>query len=475
MKNYRNKAYFTGCKVLSLILLIVTSSCNKLIDIPAPEGKVSSENAFANDASATSAVLGIYSGIASFQWMLTVNNTVNSSLMTDELTYNGSDATYLQFYRNSISSNNTIVEFSFWQKSYESIYRINSAIEGLTSNTLVKESLRNQLLGECKFLRAFTYFYLINYFGDVPLVLTSDYRVNAKLSRTNSKEVEESILADLLAAQSLLQENYPTNERVRANKWTATALLARFYLYQKQYLLAETASTSIINSTMYSLVLANLNDVFLAGSSEAIFQFKPSRNNTNTEEGAIFVPSVTSTVIPNFTISTALMNKFELGDKRKAEWIGTLKVNDTDYFYPFKYKQGSSFTSLTEYLIIFRLAEQYLVRAEARAQQGNLTGAISDINIIRARSRDSSITGALPNLPTTLSNIQTLDAIEKERAVEFFVEQGFRWIDLKRTNRIDVVMKSIKPTTWETTDGLYPIPANQILVNTALLQNPGYN
>ena len=134
-------------------------------------------------------------------------------------------------------------------------------------------------------------------------------------------------------------------------------------------------------------------------------------------------------------------------------------------YYPFKYKVMSG-TNLTEYYITLRLAEQFLIRAEARAQQGNISGAKTDVNVIRTRA----------GLPNTTANDKggLLNAIEQERRIELFAEWGHRWFDLKRTGRATTVLGSLKPATWQPTDELWPIPQSQINLNPSLTQNNGY-
>jgi starch-binding outer membrane protein, SusD/RagB family len=113
-----------------------------------------------------------------------------------------------------------------------------------------------------------------------------------------------------------------------------------------------------------------------------------------------------------------------------------------------------------------RLAEQYLIRAEARAQRENQAGAIDDLNVIRNRA------GLLP-LAYGLSKADVLLAVEKERKLELFGEgYGHRWIDLSRTNRINAVLSAEKPATWRATAALWPVPNIEIINNPALTPNP---
>ncbi|WP_121196115.1 RagB/SusD family nutrient uptake outer membrane protein [Mucilaginibacter gracilis] len=138
----------------------------------------------------------------------------------------------------------------------------------------------------------------------------------------------------------------------------------------------------------------------------------------------------------------------------------------TPYYYFSKYKQKLTNTTATgEYVTYLRLAEQYLIRAEARAKQGNLAGAIADINVIRTRAGLLNTTAVLqPDI---------LLAIEQERRIELFGEYGHRWNDLRRTGRANAVLGALK-TTWTANAALYPIPKTEIQNNSNLTQNPGY-
>jgi hypothetical protein len=121
--------------------------------------------------------------------------------------------------------------------------------------------------------------------------------------------------------------------------------------------------------------------------------------------------------------------------------------------------------------MLLRLAEQYLIRAEARAQLNNVNGAQSDLNTIRSRAGLSII---MPNDKNTL-----LDAILHERKVELFTELGHRWFDLKRTGHVDAVMsieapKKINGMGWKSYQQLYPLPLTDLQRDQNLVQNPGY-
>jgi len=318
-------------------------------------------------------------------------------------------------------------------------------------------------MGEALFCRSLCYFYLTNLFGDVPMATTTNYRVNALLPNTSSSLVYQQIVADLQTAQGLLSPSYPSSGHERPNKWVAVSLLSRVYLYQKNWAKADSLSSLVINSGAYSLS-SNLNNVFLDGSTEAILQLQPVSAGINTADGITFIPA-TATLIPTYAISPYLLSAFENGDQRKTDWLKSNTVSGKTYYYPYKYKVRTGAT-ITEDNMIIRLAELYLIRAEAEAQQNNIASAISDINIIRSRA-------GLPALSASISAAACLAAVAQERRVEFFAELGNRWLDLKRTNTADAVLGSEK-NTWKSYQALYPVPPSEIIADPNLKQNPGY-
>lgn len=451
------------------ILLTVVSGCKKLIDVPGPGTQTESSDVFKTDASSTAAVTGIYSRAIPFSVsFLNGGVTIYAGLSADELIQNETNITIQEFFTNSLQPSNQLLRKDLWVRAYSLIYDINACIEGLSSSKTLTASTRDQLLGESYFLRAFVYFNMVNLFGDVPLVVTTDYATNTTLPRTNATIVKAKIKADLTKAADLLIPAYPTPNRARINKWAAMALLARVDLYDNNWQEAESAASVVINSGSYSLE-KDLNKVFLFTSNESIFQMMPVAKGYNTTEGSQFVPAGTSS-IPAYSFSKFLLNGFEFGDKRFTNWIGSRTIGGTLYTFPYKYKARPDFSAsfvLKEYYVVLRLAEQYLIRAEARANLGDLPGAIQDIDTIRSRA-------GLPFIASSINKTDLLVAIQKERQTELFTEWGHRWFDLKRTKQADLILKSRK-LGWNATDTLYPIPAAERLLNPALTQNNGYN
>jgi hypothetical protein len=456
-----------GLSVFFSAITMVVSSCKKLVSVPEPLTEIAAGNVFTDDRSATSAIVGIYSDMMSSQVFAGLDIGYFCALSADELIVLLSSSNELQqFQSNSLISTNTTLLGSFWEPGYRYIWYANSAIEGLEKSASVSHGAKKQLLAEAKFIRAFCHFYLTALFGDIPYITSTDYRVNATATKISRSEVYNKIINDLSEAQSNISVEYVTSERVRPNRAAVSALLARVYLYTQDWSNAEIQATSIINDSKYQLE-ADLTKIFLATSKEAIWQLMPVNPGHNSYE----ISYITSGSNGGLTLTDQLLNAFEGKDKRDSNWVKSWTNADgtiTNY-YPFKYKVASLNQPVTEYNMVFRLAEQFLIRSEARARQNNLTGANSaesDLNLVRNRA-------GLDNT-TALTQQQMLEAILQERRVELFSEWGHRWFDLQRMDKADAVLGPVK-MDWEPTDKLFPLPQLELDKNKNLLpQNEGY-
>ena len=461
------KAKYIYILLYSLLIMMqgfMLTSCKKFTAVDDPNDQLNSDLVFSDSSTATSAITGIYSE------MLTNRNLFSNSAIT---LYGGMSADELYYYtpglkdeftKNEITQANHVnIDNSFWKPAYKYIYAANLAIEKLSQSQVLSGALKNQLTGEAKFIRAFCYFHLVNLFGDIPLITSTKYQNSASTPRKAISEIYAQIINDLNEAKTLLSVQYVSTERVRPNKWTAAALLSRCYLYTNRWKEAESEANAIITSGQYSLE-PDLNNVFLNSSTEAIWQLMPVRPGFNTYEGLEILPTSPFSY-PAYLVTSGLRNSFEIGDNRKSSWISSRVYNNDTLYFPFKYKVPNG-TALTEYYMVFRLAEQFLIRAEATLNQNKISDAQADINVIRARA-------GLGN--TLANNIPSLKlAIEQERRTEFFCEWAHRWYDLKRTGRANDVLSVLKSTTWQETDILWPIPQQEINLNPSLTQNPGY-
>lgn len=479
--------------IVAIVLLVLQTGCRKLVTVPAPVTQLSSVNVYTDNSTAAAVLTGIYVNldgglpIPPSSGAGISNISLLCGLSADELTLysasGNSSSLMTQFYQNALTAGSPTTEpATILGNCYAQIYIANQALEKLAASTTLSPAVKQQLTGEAEFMRAFLYFYLINLYGSVPLTTSSNYATNATLSCSGSAAVYQQIISDLKSAQTLLSNGYvasdamtPTTERMRPNKWAATAFLARVYLYTGVYDSAELQATSVINNlTMYDT--ASLDNTFLSNSNEAIWQLQPVNAGMNTNDAWIFIlpptgPTNSLSAHPVY-LSPQLLASFEPGDMRRTHWVDSVVVNGIIYNYAYKYKSATLNAPVTEYEMVLRLGEQYLIRAEARAQQSNISGAQVDLNVIRSRA----------GLPSSGANDQVslLKAIGRERQVELFTEWGHRWMDLKRTGKVDLVMGmpgnvcAQKGGTWSTNWQWYPLPAFDITLDPNMTQNEGY-
>lgn len=447
---------------LIITCLVFITSCRKFLSIPPPKTEAETAVVFHDEGAALSALAGLYSEMGRVN--LSMSNggqTLYAGLLADELVNSRPNEDLDAFCHNAVTPTTTIGLGRLWNQAFRTIYHANAILEGLEDSDNLPESIVRQITGEALVIRAFHYFNLLNFFGNVPYVTGTDFQENGLLPRTDTALIYKHLEQDLLQASDYLAWDYQEPYRTSINKWTAESLLSRVYLYEGKWDAAATTATEVIQSGMYTLT-PDPGDVFLPQSQEVIWQL--SRDNYNTAEGLTFVPA-SSRLVPNYVLRDSLVSIFESQDKRSDRWIGTNTISGKIYAYPFKYKLRTN-TTIGEYYVIFRLAEQYLIRAEAYAHMHQTGPALADVNIIRER--------AGLNDTTASANTEILPIIYLEREKELFAEWGNRWFDLKRTGRANAVLSRVKGDDWDTTDILLPLPQAEIEANPVLVQNPGY-
>lgn len=452
--------------VLILVGYMVLSSCDNYFDVEMDSTRVLSGHVFSDDLNATAAVNGMYqSMVASSFGGGGSGVAVLAGLSSDELHNILSDETYMVFEMNRLEADNAFVK-QFWDNTYSIIYKANDIIDELGKSTGVSDSVRKQLVGESLFVRAFCHFYLVNIFGDVPIVNTSDYRLNAVLTRNSVIDVYQQIINDLKRAQEFLKNDYINGDRSRPNRLAATSLLSRVYLYVGDWDNAIKQASEVIENPQMDFGL-DLGGVFHKDSRETIWQLA-SETGFNTKDAAVFILEATPSS-SNQGVSDSLLQSFQVGDGRRDAWVGRFfdEGSELEFYFPYKYK-APYYGSTSEFYIVFRLAEQLLIRSEAYAKKGNQEAALQDLNRVRVRA---GLEGVL--LDDIFSDDELMSFIEYERRIEFFSEWGHRWLDLKRTDRARIVLG--EKTGWKASDQLYPIPQDEFMRNPKLgLQNTGY-
>ncbi|UPT70958.1 MAG: RagB/SusD family nutrient uptake outer membrane protein [Flavobacterium sp. JAD_PAG50586_2] len=455
--------------ILSLVLflsLFIAGSCDSFVDVPPPNSQLTGITVFADNTTATAAMKDIYAkmrdtGLLSGR-SLGLSNVLGQ--YTDELLcYQTGINSPEPFFNNALDATNGPV-LEMWNATYNQIYAANAVIAGVNASTALTSAQKNQLVGEALFVRAMLHSYLAGLFGSCPYITTTDYELNSLVSRQPKAQVYANCIDDLLQAETLLGPAYVAPNRARPNVFAVKALLARLYLYNSQWAEASNAASAVLNETGTYVWETDLNKVFLKGCKTTIWQFAPGTIFPNSQEGPTFIfnagpPTVTS-------LSPAFYAAFEAGDQRQVKWTRTITSGSNTWYHAYKYKQGTGVTTSTEHSIILRLAEQYLIRAEARARLGELTNAKQDLNFIRN-------TAGLGNTPANTAT-EILDAVLQERRFELFTELGHRFFDLQRFGKLDIMLTPVKPG-WNTTDALWPVPQAELLINPNLLpQNAGY-
>lgn len=458
------------CIYIVALASLLAFSCNKMIEIPDhPINQIPGSKVFNDSADIISAVAGVYSNFKANQTSGTIGSTqvtLIGGMSADELL--ASYASNNVFISNIVPVNDGSVSI-LWTSGYANLYQMNSCINGIGSTTAVSDSLKHALVAEIKVARAFYYFQLVNMFGGVPLVTSTDYNITSKQGRASINEVYGLIQADLAEARAVLKAKYPSSAgtRYRPNLYTALALSAKVFLYRQIWDSAAMMANQIISDGLYQLESTPAT-VFSRSGKEAIWTLPGNGTYVSTGEGYALLPtSIYSS--PAYYLNPILLSAFEDGDLRKTAWIRTLTVSGKTYSCAQKYKsnQGTSIAAPaypTEDYVMFRLADMYLILAEADAQLGNTTDARTNLDIVRARA-------GLPAYAGTDEDLLT--GIYHERQIEMAFEWGNRWYDLKRTGTIDTVLGAQKPT-WTSTAALMPIPSSQLTANVALKQNDGY-
>lgn len=235
-------------------------------------------------------------------------------------------------------------------------------------------------------------------------------------------------------------------------------------LYGGEWAEAADHASAVLNASDTYGLDTDLSNTFLIDSRATIFQFSSGFSPRNTHEAVTF-HFVTNPPHDN-ALTSGLVSSFETGDARRLLWIEAVTDGTAVHYKPNKYRAGEGETNQSEFSKVLRLAELYLIRGEARARQGELTGAIEDLNIIRHQAGLTD-TGA-----TTQEGL--IEAVMRERCAELFTEHGHRFFDLKRTGKLQSVLGTAKPN-WNADKALFPLPESELLLNPNLRpQNEGY-
>lgn len=441
-------------KISALLLLLSLLSCKKFLEVE-PKDAVSDQITIVDKLSAETALNGAYRALASDAYYGQKFQFVNY-LRGGDLGWGDSRTVNREFIQNNVRADNEEVN-NVWVAIYKTINLTNHVLARVPeiNDITMTQADRNRILGEAYFIRALCYFDLARTWGGVPLIVKPSINADDTkgITRSSVFDVYNYVEKDLEQAELLLPDG--TN-RIRATKKTVWALKARFHAYRSQWGLAESYATNVINDAANYTLVKPFGAWFQAnvvGSKESILETAYSSVLTNTHRNS-WLPPERGGIRSWFPVDSFVtpMNDPAIGGTRKV----LIAKASTNLWYGQLYYRSPA----TDPSYILRVAEIYLLRAEARAEQENYTGASDDINAVRDRAD-------LPAIAVTTKE-EAILAIEKEIRFEFFAEPH-RFFYLVRKDLLDDKLNITDPNK-----NLLPIPNPQIVVDHSLAQNPGY-
>lgn len=440
-------------------------SCDHLVDVDLPANQISTTLVFESVQSADAVLANLYGNLRDNSPL--TGGSGGSGILwgtyTDDLdsyAASGENTGIRDLYLNLLNDSNLQV-LNYWTATYKQIYLANAIIEGVTKSSALPVNEKQRIIGEALLIRSLMYFYLTQIYGDIPLVTSTDYTINQSITKTSSAEVINRIQTDLATAVMSLDNEYRNPERIFPNKKVAQLLLAKTYMQQQRWLQAEELLRDIIIFPKYTFE-TDLSKVFQKTGTHILWQLKPKNTNDPTKEiQSLYFSNAAPTL---YALTPNLISSFSATDKRLQQWITPVTVAQKTYYRADKYKNRTS--NATEYSVIFRLEEVYLLLSEVLARQNKTQEALQMLNKTRSRAGLSLLT--LPMSQETVLN-ETLS----ENRKEFFAEMGHRFLDLKRMGRLNDLQNS--KVNWKNHSQLWPIPQKEILLNPNLKpQNNGY-
>ncbi|WP_268225251.1 RagB/SusD family nutrient uptake outer membrane protein [Sinomicrobium oceani] len=492
--------------ILPLLGATLFFSCTNELD-QNPVSDIGSENFYRDEDDFEQAINGIYSSLQTYPDHQLVLSEIRSDNMYAITNSGIRDHEPVNNFFPTIATNSYIAEV--WSKDFEGILRANTVLDRMTDEAVPDENMRNRMIGEARFMRAFFYFDLVRFYGKVPLldhVVTPEESL--EIGRSNVSEIYTLIIADLEDAINKLPESYPAEQRGKVTLWAAKAMLGKVYLTRSgtsydiegpgmdsgEYDLALSLFDDIINNGPYAFI-DDYDTIFAydnENNSEIIFdiQYKDGSLGIGATYPGLFVPD---------NYFEAIGIPFPAGGEYKAPSENLLhSFDDNDIRYNTIFQEGYTDANGNPIADIFivkfldtenpgtdrfdwpinfpliRYTEVLMMKAEAILFGG--TGNPSDADEIVNRIRDRA-------------NLQPLTAVTTDQFLEEkrreFAGEGTRWHDLVRSGKVLDIMN-----TWIPEDDvsdkiqapinqnsiIYPLPSTQITVKEGLYdQNPGYN
>jgi hypothetical protein len=503
----------TYSRILTALLLSLTAigvfSCGEFLE-EKPESFLSPENYYQDENDLFTALVGVYDGLGdnSNSFLARRLHYLTWFASGEGYSANLLDQQLLTTY--SFTADHSDIN-SVWTSMYSTINRANTVI-GRAAGVPMDEEVKQQYIGEARFLRALCYFYGVRLWGALPLIKAEVTAVEeVEVARSPVADVYNLIIEDLEFAGNTIT---PTNQEGRATKGAAKALLAKVYLTRAtseaagatDYQLCADLCEEVLNMPEHRL-MDDYQQIFGPPNefnAESLFEWQGDRVLSPLGEhsilgafsmprGIFLFPEQGPSDGGGIVSTVSYFNLYPEEDYRRESTFVTEGPNRAgdwltwpqfQFPYPaptWKYVDRTA-TTRNEFefcgnFIVLRLADVYLMRAEALNEvSGPTDEAYSTINAIRARARnrDGSASSTVPADLAGLTKDQFRDAVLHERAVELGFE-GHRWFDLVRTGRLIETIKAINPDyPISEKHLLFPIPPDELILNPLLEQNPGW-
>ena len=489
----------------TLLFCLAQFSCKDDMLITTDPTRIGTDLFYKNETQLLQALNGVYGQLQTitgsayiFQEFPSDNTTLDFNPLD-----RGGAAGWEAFEFSTVNQGNGEIA-NVWNQYYSMMYNINYALEKMEGST-VDAAVKGPIEGQLKFIRAYGYFNLVQYFGDVVLVTKTLANPDPAfdLTRSPQTEVWAQVEKDLKEAIALLPATYPANQLGRVTKGAALSLLGKSYLTQKKYADAVTTLKQVTGYTLNPLYADNFNPAKKNGP-ESIFEIQYQGGNDLGEQSNyayLFAPRLSAGAVTGFANTTPsgrniptndMIAAYETGDLRKDVSLKTsytLSGKEVAIPYIIKFTYPHTITGRTDNnWPVLRYADVLLMLAESiNEATGPSAEAFDYLNQVRKRAGLAAKTG--------LDKVALRDAVIKERRVELAFE-NHRWFDLRRTKtpaELTAFMNAYgakektKPTVdrggiafnaldYVYTDNEYylPIPAPQILISSKLTQNPGY-
>jgi hypothetical protein len=458
------KTYFRY--IFLIALLFVANACHDVLE-PKPVDLSVDEIVLNEPKDVPLVQIGLYNAFR----VIPPAAVIAGDMTADMLIHNGTFTQYRELGTKQITSANASVA-TLWEAVYNTVYVANFILERLPDISGISSTQRDQVMATAHFLRGYAYFIGVKTFGGIPKVTTTDIGTNRNIPRASADDILSLVFDDYTFALGKLPAK--GDNPGYASESAVQAALARFYLYAGDWANAESLASGIIDAKRYTLETSFANVVNKDFPTESIFEVAYTLTDDPGTNGSIGLNNLfvgRREIIPSNQAVIALASA-ESGNQTADDSVGrfstikfniqNLKGNDNGWSVA-KYGTGDQDNNN---VYVFRLPEMYLIRAEARAQQNKIAGAVDDINVLRKRAHATRV--------KSVNKAQLLQVIEDERRYELAFE-GHRWYDLVRTGRAAAVMSAFSPN-WTNTYEQWPIPQREIQNNPALVgnQNPGY-